>query len=354
MKKYSQGLGAAVIALGFLLFALIKNTNLLVRLAILPFIICSICYIAKDICLMLNKPKPARYFYLGFIISFFSFAFGFLTYGCYFAIKNGQYSMALFSVPFWIVAIYFFRVAFFKKKASDSSSKKDRKRRAPSSNKRRGKWSFHIVVTGFLVSIVLIAGIVLLFMGIKGTIRNAHISAHYESIKGSFVDYEVDYQSHIRGRTSTTYYLIYEYEISGEIYTVKTDYGTGTLPPLNSTREIKYDPNNPENAMVGGSNGSHFMLLMGGFFTLGGMVFVLLALQTKGVFDNVKFDILGTYFGFVFVAVAFGIVFFRYGETGSFITGLTSMGIFMVIPILFILAGGALMIKSICSKKQLE
>ena len=30
------------------------------------------------------------------------------------------------------------------------------------------------------------------------------------------------------------------------------------------------------------------------------------------------------------------------------------MGIFMVIPILFILAGGALMIKSICSKKQME
>lgn len=353
MKKYSQGLGAAVIALGFLIFALIKNTNLLVRLSILPFIICSICYIAKDICLMLNKPKPAHYLSQGFIISFFSFVFGFLTYACYFAIKNGQYSMVLFSIPFWLVAIYSF-YAFFKKKASASSSKKAEKRRATSSNKKRSKWSFPIVVTGFLVSIVLIVGIVLLFMGIKDTIKNAHISADYKSIEGTFVDYEVDYQSHIRNRTSTTYYLIYEYEISGEIYTVKTDYGTGTLPPLNSTREIKYDPNNPENAMVGGSNGSHFMLLMGGFFTLGGMVFVLLALQIKGVFDKVKFDILGTYFGFVFVAVAFGIVFFRYGETGSFITGLTSMGIFMVIPILFILAGGALMIKSICSKKQME
>lgn len=304
MKKvyYTQGFGAAVIALGFLIFAFIKNANFLIRLMIFPFIVCALCFIAQNICLMLRKPKLAHYFHSGFAISFFSFAFGFLIYWCYISIKTGQYMMALFSIPFWIAAVCFLRAVFFKKKTSASNSKKG------------GKWGAPIVITGFLVSVVLISGIVLLFIGVKDTISNAYISANYESTEGTLVDYGIYNQSYKDGKEHITYYLLYEYKVSGETYTAKTDYGTGTIPPPNSTREIKYDPHNPENAMLGGSNSSHFMLLMGGFFTLGGMVFVLVALQIKGVFDKVKFDVLGTYIGFVLITVAFGIVFFRYTQ----------------------------------------
>lgn len=248
--------------------------------------------------------------------------------------------MALFSVPFWMIAIYFVRGAFLKKKT------------AASDRKKVGKWNAPVVISAVLVFSIIVAGIALLSMGIKDTVKNAQVRTDYASAEGTLVDYGIYNQSRKGGKSSTTYYLVYEYQVSGEKYTVKTDYGTGSVPSLNSTREIRYDPQNPSNAMVGGTNSSHFMLLMGGFFTFGGMVFVLAALQIKGIFDKLKFDVLGTYIGFVFVAVAFGILFFRYGETGSFITGLTSMGIFMIVPVLFILAGSALMIKSIRPKKN--
>lgn len=335
-----QGFVAGVIALGFLLFAFIKNPSVPIRLLLTPFILCALCFIIKNICLMLHKPKLARYFQIGFHISFFSFVFGFLIYWCYRNIKTGQYGMALFSVPFWIIAIYFVRGAFLKKKT------------AASDRKKVVKWNAPVVISAVLVFSIIVAGIALLSMGIKGTVKNARVRTDYASAEGTLVDYGIYNQSRKGGKTSTTYYLVYEYQVSGEKYTVKTDYGTGSVPSLNSTREIRYDPQNPSNAMVGGTNSSHFMLLMGGFFTFGGMVFVLAALQIKGVFDKLKFDVLGTYIGFVFVAVAFGILFFRYGETGSFITGLTSMGIFMIVPVLFILAGSALMIKSIRPKKN--
>lgn len=335
-----QGLVAGIIALGYLLFAFIKNPSVPIRLMLIPFILCALCFIIKNICLTLHKPKFARYFQIGFKISFFSFVFGFLIYWCYRNIKTGQYGMVLFSVPFWMIAIYFVRGAFLKKK-TDASDRK-----------QVGKWNVPVVISAILVLAVIIAGIVLLFMGIKDTVKNARVRTDYASAEGTLVDYGIYNQSRTGEKTSTTYYLVYEYTVSGETYTVKTDYGTGSVPPLNSTREIKYDPQNPSRAIVGGTNSSHFLLLIGGFFTFGGLVFVLAALQIKGVFDKLKFDVLGTYIGFVFVAVAFGIIFFRYGEAGSFRTGLTSMGIFMIVPILFILGGSALMIKSIRPKKE--
>lgn len=108
-----QGFVAGAIALGLLLFAFIKNPSVPIRLMLTPFILCALCFMIKNICLMLHKPKFARYFQIGFNISFFSFVFGFLIYWCYRNIKTGQYGMVLFSAPFWIIAIYFVRGAFF-------------------------------------------------------------------------------------------------------------------------------------------------------------------------------------------------------------------------------------------------
>ena len=215
---------------------------------------------------------------------------------------------------------------------------------------KKNGWSAPMLISILLVAAVLVSGIVLLTLGIRNTVRRARVSAGYEATEGKLVDYGVYNVSHRKGRESVTYYLIYEYEAAGKTYTVKTDYGTGTVPPLNSEREIRYDPSAPENAVVGGSDGASFMLLIGAFFTLGGLLFVVIALEVKGVFARLRVNVPGAYMGFVFMAVGAGFILFRWGETGSLVTALTSMGAWMAVPVLVTLAGGALMIRSLLGR----
>lgn len=113
----------------------------------------------------------------------------------------------------------------------------------------------------------------------------------------------------------------------------------GYIPERNSTREVKYDPNNPEEAILVGTNSSNFLIFFGGFFILGAAAFIIGALYMKGTFDKVKIDIMGTYFGVVFTIIGVGIILFQNGTTSSFIETIKSMGFWILIPILFIVVG---------------
>ncbi len=92
---------------------------------------------------------------------------------------------------------------------------------------------------------------------------------------------------------------------------------------------------------------SNFLIFFGAFFTLGGTVFVLAALQMKGIFDKVKIDVVGTYIGFVMLIIGVGIILFQNGTTLSFIETIKSLGIWILIPILFIVSGIYLTIKNL-------
>ena len=73
---------------------------------------------------------------------------------------------------------------------------------------------------------------------------------------------------------------------------VSTDYGVEKIPAVNSMRKVKYDPNNYEKAVLVGTNRNNGLIYFGAFFVLGGMVFVLIFLQIKGVFDKKKLMLL--------------------------------------------------------------
>ena len=122
------------------------------------------------------------------------------------------------------------------------------------------------------------------------------------------------------------------------------------VPAMNSIRQVKYNPDNPSQSVLAGSNRNNGLIFIGAFFILGGMVFVLIFLQIKGVFDKIKIDIIGLYIGVVFVIIGIGILAFQMGTASSLIAAVKAMGLWVLIPIMFMVVGSMQTIK--CLKKK--
>lgn len=80
------------------------------------------------------------------------------------------------------------------------------------------------------------------------------------------------------------------------------------------------------------------ILFMGGFFTFGAFTFVLGALTIKGCFDKCAVDVLGLYIGILFTLIGGGIIAMIYQQ---------NFGLWIIIPILMVIAGGFQIIKSL-------
>ncbi len=105
----------------------------------------------------------------------------------------------------------------------------------------------------------------------------------------------------------------------------------------------------PEQSVLVGTNSSMMMVMIGAFFVLVGMVFVLVGCQSLGLFDKFHFDIIGSYVGFVFLIVGIGVFCFQTG-TSSLIEGIKMMGLWILIPLLFICTGVFQLVK--CLKRS--
>lgn len=321
----------AVIISIFLIIIVIKNQDIISKLIILPFLFCGIFTIGKNACLLKENKRGANIFSKLFVLSFLTFWFGFLVIWSYLFIRKNSYFPLVFTIPFWIAGIYIVR-----KFLLGMSSKEETKN-------KESKFNFQIIISSFLVLLVLIIGITCLYFGIKDTYKLNKLTRDYMTTNGYFKDYDIYNTS----KDDTTYKLFYTYEIDEKEYTISTDYGVGYIPETNSVRKIKYNPNNPNEAIIVGTNSSNFLIFFGAFFTLGGTVFVLATLQMKGIFDKVKINVLGTYIGFVMLIIGVGIILFQNGTTLSFIETIKSLGIWILIPILFIVSGMYLTIKSL-------
>lgn len=175
-------------------------------------------------------------------------------------------------------------------------------------------------------------------MVVKGFQENyslEHRTKGYKTTQGYFVDYDT-YQVDSDGQE--TYRWYYEYEVDGQIYHAKTDYGSSSIPEYGSQREVKYNPVHPEQSVLVGTNSSMMMVMIEAFFVLVGMVFVLVGCQSLGLFDKVHFDIIGSYVGFVFLIVGIGVFYFQTGIS-SLMEGIKLMGLRILIPLLFICTG---------------
>ncbi len=336
MKKtiFISNIIRAIFVFLILVFVLIKNEQFSLRLMIISFLLLTICSIAKNLCNLFHKPIGVKIFHKLFLIIFLLFGTCFLSVWSYTWIQNKQYFPLLFTIPFWGLEIHLFRKSVLDK----SDSKQTRK---------KTKFDFRIVVTGFLVFSVLLVGIICLIIGIKDTYQTKEKTKNYLTTTCYYQDYEI-YDSHDKKEhdsTDTTYRFIYVYEINGKEYSIKTDYGSGSIPSKNSSREIKYNPNNPSEAVFTGTNRNSGFIYFGAFFLLGGFVFVFIFLYAKGIFDKVKINILGLYIGFVCFLVGIGMIAFQMGEVSSMWEAIKRMGFWLFIPIMFIMIGGFQMVK---------
>ena len=130
-----------------------------------------------------------------------------------------------------------------------------------------------------LLIICLLCGILMLFLGIFGVMRTNRETKGYETVQGYLLDYRLyekgEYDPEKKEQTSDTYTLIYNYTVDGREYTVSTDYGASFVPSIGSTKEIKYNPQNPQEAIVTGTNQNTVMIFGGLFFLAVPLVFLL-------------------------------------------------------------------------------
>lgn len=332
---YTRKLVSSVFSTIILIYFMIKTTS--PKIIFVPFLICSISIIGKSIFLIIEKKKYANIFDKSFTIGFLLFWFGFLIYANYIAIKDKQWQLVAFSLVFWIVGIYFAKKRLVKPKEKTSNEK----------SKTKLNIDFRILTSALLVIIVLLSGIAMLFLGIMDTYRLNSITKGYIATDGYYRECDI-FSSDEDG---TTYKLTYVYTVNNKEYSVTTDYGTNYIPEENSSREIKYNPNNPEEAIITGTNSKNGLIYFGAFFTFGSITFILAALSVLGYFDKFKVDILGTYIGFLFFIIGIGIILFQTGTTTSLIETIKSFGLWILIPIMFIIVGIIQIVKCLLKKK---
>ena len=122
-----------------------KNSIILI-----PFIICGISMIFMRLARIFKKESLARLFSKLYTIGFLLFFMGFIVVAAYVCIRDKNFNMLIFLIPFLIAGIFIIKSKLFKSKRSKES-----------------KIAFGFVVMALLVVIAILAGIVILILGIK-------------------------------------------------------------------------------------------------------------------------------------------------------------------------------------------
>ena len=146
----TKNLITSLLATVLLLHFMIKSPN--PKIIFIPFLICSLSMVGKSIARIMNKEKMEFIFGKIFTLGFLVFFIGFLIFAGYTSIREKNYSLLIFSIPFWLIGIFLIRKRFLNK-----NGEKDGK----------SIFSFAFIVSALLVAIALLAGIFLLVFGIK-------------------------------------------------------------------------------------------------------------------------------------------------------------------------------------------
>lgn len=109
--KYIYNLRQIIVSttvFSFLSWAFFQN-NLIGKLIIIPFLICSFALCWKNVFIILNKKKLINIFNYIFRISLLIYIFGFLIFAIFYAIKNKNYSLFIIVGIFSIAVIHFLK-----------------------------------------------------------------------------------------------------------------------------------------------------------------------------------------------------------------------------------------------------
>ena len=120
------------------------------NIILIPFIICGISMILMRLARIFKKESLARLFSKLYTIGFLLFFMGFIAVAAYVCIRDKNFNMLIYLIPFLIAGIFVIKNKLFK-----------------SNKTRESKIAFGFVVIALLVVIAILAGIAILIMGIK-------------------------------------------------------------------------------------------------------------------------------------------------------------------------------------------
>lgn len=109
----------------------------------------------------------------------------------------------------------------------------------------------------------LLLGLAILSIGIYLTHKQKIETQDYIETTGIFIESSI----YSDDEDGITYALTYRYRVNNETYYITTDYGSGSVPSVGSQKTIKYNPNNPSEAIITGFNSYTLILFLGGMFT---------------------------------------------------------------------------------------
>jgi hypothetical protein len=147
--------------------------------------------------------------------------------------------------------------------------------------------------------IFVLIGITLLFFGVKSTYNRMEKTKNYVSVEGTFIGSSI-YSSDDDG---TTYTLTYSYRVNGNKYEISTNYGTGSVPDIGTKKNIKYNPDNPSEAIITGFGSNGLLLLLGFMFTTIPLIplFSMFVNSNNSISSKIKEKIFGIFLGTVFI-----------------------------------------------------
>lgn len=189
----------------------------------------------------------------------------------------------------------------------------------------------------FLTTIFIVVGILLLIYGIRNIYNTNLISENYIEIKANFKDTTL----YERSESGNLYTLNYSYTVDGLQYQISTDYATSIIPKTGSKKSIKYNPNNPSEAILVGGSSNTMVIIFGFLFTV---IPIMINLGKKSILGQLSPTLQKIFYisiGLIFII--FGLVFYWIlcmgSDSLSIINAFQNFGFITIIPILFIIFG---------------
>ena len=121
------------------------------KIIFIPFIICAIAIVGKNVAILCGKKNLAVSFSKLFTIGFLLFWFGFLGVAAFVCVRDKNYNTLVFTLPFWIAGIVVVKRRFFRNQSEENG---------------RMQIPTGIIVGSILVLVTLIAGILILAQGV--------------------------------------------------------------------------------------------------------------------------------------------------------------------------------------------
>lgn len=164
----------ALLASAVLLYVLVTTPS--PKIILVPFLVCSLSIAGREIALTFGKEKVAAAFRVLFNAGFLLLLFGFLFAEVIYA-KEGSYTLIVASIPFWLVGIALLKRLLQRFKPQPEPQPELQPQLAPDggaeqapgpSPSKRPTVSFPIIMSSLLVGFTLLAGVVILIMGVRG------------------------------------------------------------------------------------------------------------------------------------------------------------------------------------------